>query len=257
MSARTAVVAANWKMYKSGSQPLEFMENFIKAGPWGGSPRVIICPPFIGIDSVVAGAAGSAVAVGGQDCYWEPEGAFTGQVSARMLKGAGCTHVIIGHSERRRLFHETDETVNRKLKASVGEGLVPILCVGETLADRDAGRTEQVIWAQLTHGLEGIPPETTKSFLLAYEPVWAIGTGRTATPDQAQEVHAFIRAFLAKQGPGVDATVPILYGGSVKPDNVEALMKGPDVDGALVGGASLDPAAFAALTLGVRRARPA
>jgi len=254
---RPAVVAANWKMYKTGAQASAFFDTLLAAGPWTGPTRLVVCPPFTAIETCVAKAKGSPVGIGGQDCYWEPEGAFTGQVAAGMLKAAGCGYVIIGHSERRRLFQESDETVNKKLNAAVKEGLTPILCVGETLSDRDAGRTEQVVWSQLTYGLDKIPADVLKGFIVAYEPVWAIGTGRTATPEQAQEVHGFIRAFLAKQGAGVDAVVPVLYGGSVKPENIEALMKGPDVDGALIGGAALDPAGFAAIARGAARARPA
>jgi triosephosphate isomerase len=171
-----------------------------------------------------------------------------------MLKDAGCAYVIVGHSERRKLYGESDEVVNRKVKAVLAAGLTPIFCVGEQLADRDANKTEQVIWGQLTRGLDGLTPEQLEAIVIAYEPVWAIGTGRNATPEQAQAVHAFIRGYLKGVRAGIDAVVPVLYGGSVKPDNIGALLKGPDVDGALVGGASLDPASFASLISGAAAA---
>ncbi len=242
-------------MVKTVAQARAFGEAFRKDAAGLGAVDVVICPPFTAIHAVRETVGGAGVAIGGQDLYWEAEGAFTGQIAPGMLVEAGCSHVIVGHSERRKLFGETDETVNKKLVAALGAGLTPILCVGETLGDRDAGRTEQVIWAQLTRGLEGHAPEAIMKMVVAYEPVWAIGTGRTATPAQAQEVHAFIRAFLAKRGDGVDAVVRVLYGGSVKPDNTAALMAGPDVDGALVGGAALDPASFAAIARAAAQAR--
>lgn len=249
MARRPPFIVANWKMYKSRAQAREFAEA-LRGGLAGldGRVRLGICPPFTAVESLRSALGSLDVAVGAQNLHWETEGAFTGEVSAAMIAEAGCTHVIVGHSERRRLFGDTDETVNKKLNACVRAGLIPILCVGETLAEREAGRTEQVIWTQLTYGMEGLPAEAARGFVVAYEPVWAIGTGKVATPEQAQEVHAFIRGFLRKfGGGGIDADVPVLYGGSVKPDNVAALLKGPDVDGGLVGGASLDPKGFAAL----------
>jgi triosephosphate isomerase len=250
---RRPFVAANWKMFKTRAQAAAFGEAFRKE-PGIGAGRAVICPPFTALETLGRLLEGTGVALGAQDLYSEVEGAFTGEVSAGMLKEAGCTHVIIGHSERRKLFGDTDEAVNRKVKAALAAGLTPIFCVGEQLADRDAGKTEQVVWGQLTRGLDGLTPEQLAALVVAYEPVWAIGTGRNATPEQAQAVHAFIRGYLKGVQPGVDAVVPVLYGGSVKPDNIAALMKGPDVDGALVGGASLDPKSFAALINGAAAA---
>ncbi len=255
MAGRSAIVAANWKMYKTRVQAAEFIAAFRKQVLTSGRVMIVICPPFTALETVRKALEGSNVKIGAQDCYSEKDGAFTGEVSAGQLKEVGCTYVIVGHSERRRLFEDTDELINRKLQACLRERLVPIFCVGESLPDREAKRTEQVIWAQLTHGLVDITPEQLKSFVIAYEPVWAIGTGRNATPEQAQEVHAFIRSFLRNVEAGIDEIVPILYGGSVKPDNIEPLMLGSDVDGALVGGASLEPSDFVAIVQGVAETR--
>jgi triosephosphate isomerase len=180
-----------------------------------------------------------------QDCFWEKEGAYTGQVSPLMLKDAGCSHVIIGHSERRQYFGETDETVNRKVRASLDAGLIPIMCIGETLQEREEDRTFPVIERQLRDGMKDLPVNASDGFIIAYEPVWAIGTGKTATPEQAEEVHAFIRGMLEKAySRTVAEGIRILYGGSVKSENIDALMAKPDIDGALVGGASLKADAF-------------
>ncbi|MEK7475861.1 MAG: triose-phosphate isomerase [Candidatus Coatesbacteria bacterium] len=253
--SRQRIAAANWKMYKTRSQAKTFMDAFAKTGPWTGAAKVVVCPPFTSLDVVGAGLGASGVALGAQDCHWETEGAFTGEVATAMLKDAGCTYVIVGHSERRKLFGETDETVNKKLQAAVKAGLIPILCVGETLQERDAGKTESVVRTQVTGGLAGFDAATVKGFVIAYEPVWAIGTGKVATPQQAQEVHAVIRKLLADRGPEVAAAVPVLYGGSVKADNIAALMAGPDLDGGLVGGAALDPVSFAAIAKGIQEAQ--
>ncbi len=250
MAGRRKIAAANWKMYKTQSQAREFAENFRKEDA-SGAAEIIICPPASALAALAAAVKGSRIKVGGQNMHSEKEGAFTGEVSGPMLKEVGCEYCIVGHSERRRLFGETDEIVNGKLKACLREGLVPIFCVGETLPERDAGKTELVVQTQLTRGLEGIDGDAVKKFVIAYEPVWAIGTGRNATPEQAQEVHAFIHAFLEKQDGGAKTPVPVLYGGSVKPDNIGTLIKGPDIDGALVGGASLEPKSFAAIVKGV------
>jgi len=253
--ARMRIAAANWKMYKNRAQAKAFIEAFAKAGPWTGAAKAVICPPFTSLDVVAAGVGSSGVAVGAQDLYWEAEGAFTGEVAPGMIKDAGCTYVIVGHSERRKLFGETDATVNKKLQAAVKAGLIPIMCVGETLEEREAGKTENVVRTQVTAGLAGFDAGVLKGFVVAYEPVWAIGTGKVATPQQAQEVHAVIRKLLAATGAEVAAAVPILYGGSVKPDNIAALMAGPDLDGGLVGGASLDPVSFGAIVKGIAEAK--
>jgi len=251
--SRRPCVAANWKMFKTRAQAAAFIEAYRKE-PGTGTCRTVICTPFTALETAGKLLAGSGVALGAQDVYWEAEGAFTGEVSTGMLKDAGCTYVIIGHSERRKLFGDTDEVVNKKVKAALKEGLIPIFCVGEQLGDRDGGKTEQVIWGQLTRGLDGLTPDELARLVIAYEPVWAIGTGRVATPEQAQAVHAFIRGYLKSIQAGVEAVVPVLYGGSVKPDNIAQLLREPDVDGALVGGASLDPKSFAALVSGAASA---
>ncbi|MEK7767731.1 MAG: triose-phosphate isomerase [bacterium] len=209
-----------------------------------GGAEAVICAPFTAL-AVLGKLLRGRVALGAQDCFWETEGAFTGEVSPRMLVDAGCRYVIVGHSERRRHFGETDETVRRKIGAAVAAGLTVIACVGERLEERDGGRTMAVVEKQVRDGLGGLGARERERLVVAYEPVWAIGTGRTATPEQAQEVHAFIRRLLADLygAPTADGT-RILYGGSVKPDNIKALMAQKDVDGGLVGGASLDPEAF-------------
>jgi triosephosphate isomerase len=206
---------------------------------------VMIAPPFPSLVTAAAALKGSKIALGGQNLHWEPKGAFTGEVSAQMLLSAGCTHVIIGHSERRQFFGETDETVNKKLSAALESGLIPVVCVGETEAEREAGDTFSVLDKQVQKALEGFSFEPPAPFVVAYEPVWAIGTGKTATSAQAQEAHAYIRGRIEKMtGAAVAETVRILYGGSVKPDNAAELMAQSDIDGALVGGASLDPDVF-------------
>jgi triosephosphate isomerase len=253
--ARVPVVAANWKMYKTPVQARDFVTAFKGENCLGLGVDVIICPSPLSVATAGEAIAGAPLGLGGQNMYTENEGAFTGEVSPVQLKAAGCKYVIIGHSERRKIFGETDALLNRKLKACVREGLTPIFCVGETLEERDGGKTQAVVGDQLAKGLDGIPAETVAKFIIAYEPVWAIGTGRNATPEQAQEVHAFIRGFLKKLGAGADGSVPVLYGGSVKPDNTPVLMKCPDVDGALVGGASLDPKSFAAIVRGTAEAK--
>jgi len=245
MSARKPLLAGNWKMHGLRAEA-EALARGIVAGCSKLTDReVLLAPPYTALTRVGAIVAGSPVHLGAQNLYWEPKGAFTGEVSAAMLRDAGCSHVIVGHSERRQLFGECDGTVANKIKAAQSAGLTPIICVGETLADRQAGTTLEVIHRQLHDGLLG--PETTAiaSLVVAYEPVWAIGTGEVATPDLAQAVHEFIRETLSAMF-GADAAQAcrILYGGSVKPDNVDELMKEPDIDGALVGGASLDVESF-------------
>jgi len=243
---RKKLIAANWKMYKNPDQSRDFFRDFLPLVSGHDRDEITVCPPFIDLPAAVEAAKGSNVAIGGQDVYWEKEGAFTGEISTSMLLAVGCTHVIIGHSERRQYFGETNETVNRRLHACLGGGLVPIVCVGETLAERDADATAAVIDRQIETAFAGVASDRLAGCVIAYEPVWAIGTGRTATPGQAQEVHHAIRRQLVGLGSATTADrVRILYGGSVKPDNVDALMAEPDIDGALVGGASLDAEGFA------------
>lgn len=232
-------MAGNWKMYKTPAQTAEFFDAFLPAV--AKSPHeIVICPPFVNIAAAVTATQGSNVEIGGQNLYWKDEGAFTGEISGPMLKAAGAKWVIIGHSERRQFFGETDATVLERTKAALAAGLKPIVCVGERLEEREAGKTEEVLRTQFTGGIAPLSKEQFAQIVIAYEPVWAIGTGKTATPEIAQDAHAFLRKLLP-----VD--VRILYGGSVKPDNVTGLMAQPDIDGALVGGASLEPKSFAAI----------
>ncbi len=242
---RTPIIAGNWKMHGTRSEA-EALGRAL-AGRVGRTPgrEVVIAPPFTALAVVAQAVAGTDIRLAGQNAHWEPKGAFTGEISVAMLREAGCSHVIIGHSERRQHFGETNETVNKRVKAALDGGLTPIMCVGETLEEREADATLAIINRQIASGLSGRTPEETARCVIAYEPVWAIGTGRTATPAQAQEVHAAIRRHLAAAaGDEVAAAIRILYGGSVKPDNIDALMAQPDIDGALVGGASLDAAQF-------------
>jgi triosephosphate isomerase len=241
---RRKLIAGNWKMYKTVAEATALVEE-IKKGVAGAPGDALVAPPFTSIAAVVASAKGSPVAVAAQNMHFEKEGAFTGEVSAPMLVDAGVTHVILGHSERRQYFAETDDGVAKKTKAALAAGLLPISCVGETLAEREAGRTMEVVGRQMDAILAAVTADDAKKVVIAYEPVWAIGTGKVATPEQAQEVHAFIRSRIAaKHGQPVADVLRILYGGSVKPDNVKGLMALPDVDGALVGGASLKADSF-------------
>jgi triosephosphate isomerase len=245
--ARTKLIAANWKMYKTPQQAEEFMRAFLPMLEAQSKAEIVICPPFPALHAV-AGAAGTRVGVGGQNLHWEKEGAFTGEVSAQMLVAAKCTHVIIGHSERRQYFGETDDTVNRRLKAAIAAKLKPIVCIGEVLQEREAGLTEDVLRRQCVGAFRGISAEEAMSIAIAYEPVWAIGTGKTATPQIAADAHRVIRAEASKAfGEFAAHSTRILYGGSVKPDNAKSLMSEEEIDGALVGGASLDPKSFAAI----------
>ena len=245
---RKKLMAANWKMYKTPQQAQEFLRAFLPLVEGHTRDEIAICPPYVCLPAVVEALAGQSIAVGAQNLHWEKEGAYTGEVSAGMLVAVGCSHVIIGHSERRQYFGETDETVNRKLKAALAAGLTPIVCVGEVLQEREAGLTDEVICRQCLRGLSGISGEEARRLVIAYEPVWAIGTGKTATPQIAAEAHAVIRAETATAlGEHVAENMRILYGGSVKPENAKALMSQAEIDGALVGGASLDPKSFAAI----------
>ena len=242
---RLPFIAANWKMFKTVHEAVVFVKEFRSMVKDLDDVEIVVAPPFTAIHAVAEAARNSNVGVAAQDVYWEREGAFTGEVSAPMLKEAGAEYVIIGHSERRRLFHETDETVNRKLVAALGTRLAPIVCIGETLEERESNQTLSVLDRQIRKGLDGLTGEQVASLVLAYEPVWAIGTGRNATPEQAAEAHGHIRSRL-RQWFGGDAAEQchVIYGGSVKPDNIHELVVNADVDGALVGGASLDVRGF-------------
>jgi triosephosphate isomerase (TIM) len=239
------MIAGNWKMFKTLGEALSFAGDLKGRVADAGGTEILLCPASLYIAPLAGVLTGSAIQVGAQNVFWEDSGAFTGEESAPMLRSAGATHTLIGHSERRQLFHETDETVNKRLNAALKGGLVPIVCVGETLEEREAGNTTVVVDRQVRQGLAGLGSTVAASIVVAYEPVWAIGTGKTATPELAQEVHAFIRKTLTQLfGDDAAGKIRILYGGSVKPDNVDALMAQQDIDGALVGGASLDAASF-------------
>lgn len=245
---RRPVMAGNWKMHKTQEETRDFFDAFEKLIAGATHCDIVICAPFTALAAAKAASRGTAVYVGAQDVYWEKQGAFTGEVSPGMLVEAGCTHVIIGHSERRQFFGETDETVSRKVKAALEAGLTPIVCVGELLAEREAGRTEAVLEQQFNGGLGGLTGAQFSRIILAYEPVWAIGTGRTATPEVAAEAHRFLRGLAARRfSPEAAAELRILYGGSVKPDNIKGLMAQVEIDGALVGGASLDAQSLASI----------
>jgi triosephosphate isomerase len=242
---RTPFVAANWKMHKTILEAVAFVKEFRRTVRDIPDVEIVVAPPFTALHTAAEAARGSAIGIAAQDLHWEREGAFTGEVSAAMLKEAGAEYVIIGHSERRRLFHETDETVNRKLAAALGAQLTPIVCIGETLEERDRGVTLVVLDRQIKQGLDSLTGDQVGSLVIAYEPVWAIGTGRNATAQQAGEAHAHIRNRIRQWFGGAAADhVHIIYGGSVKPDNTHELMVLPDVDGALVGGASLEVRSF-------------
>jgi triosephosphate isomerase len=245
---RKKLIAANWKMHKTPEQAKQFVAAFLPLAWEHHRDEIVLCPPYVSIPATVEAVAGSGIGVGGQDMYWEKEGAFTGAISAHMLLAAGCSHVIIGHSERRQYFGETDDTVNRKLRAALAAGLKPIVCVGEVLEEREAGVTGDVLRRQCSIAFREISAEEAHPVIVAYEPVWAIGTGKTATPELAGEAHRVVRAQAAEAfGEAVAGRMRILYGGSVKPNNAKLLMSHPDIDGALVGGASLEPQSFVAI----------
>jgi triosephosphate isomerase len=246
MHARKPLIAANWKMYKTPAESIAFTKTFIPLAGRHPHVEVVLCPSPTSLAAVVEAAANNPIRVAAQDMHWLDQGAYTGETSPLMLKALGVTHVLIGHSERRQYFNETDTTVNLKLKSALAHGLIPIVCVGEHLAQREANQTAEVLELQTAVALEGIDPAIATPLIVAYEPVWAIGTGRTATPEIAEEAHKIIRAQIAKSlSPELAASTRILYGGSVKPDNAASLCCLEDIDGALVGGASLDPASFA------------
>jgi triosephosphate isomerase len=245
---RIPVIAGNWKLFKTIAESVALVNELKPLVANNQGVEIIVAPVFTSLSRVFDAIEGSNIRLAAQDCYWEEEGAFTGEVAPKLLKDAGCSHVIIGHSERRQYFGETDLTVNKKTKAAIAAGLHAIVCVGESLAERELEQTFSVIETQVKNSLSGLSADAFALVSIAYEPVWAIGTGKTASDAQAQEVHVFIRQLIARlfSQPVADA-VRILYGGSVKPDNVKGLMAQPDIDGALVGGASLKAESFAAV----------
>jgi len=245
--SRIPIIAGNWKMHMTVPEAAALVDGLLPGCSGRKDVEVILGPAFTALHAVCAKVTGTGIGVAAQNMYHEPKGAFTGEVSPGMLKDAGCTHVLVGHSERRQYFGETDALLNKKLVAALENGIIPIFCIGETLDERESDRAFEVIGKQMDGGLEGFSAEQAGKIVVAYEPVWAIGTGRTATPEQAQEVHAFIRGRLNERFGGMAATIRILYGGSVKPDNVKDLMSREDIDGALVGGAALKADSFQAL----------
>jgi triosephosphate isomerase len=241
---RKAIMAANWKMHKTAAEAVAFAETFLPLVAEAAEVEIVLAPPFTALDRLGRALDGSAVALASQNVNAEEKGAFTGEVAPGMLVELGCSYGIVGHSERRSLYGESDATVASKAQALLSAGIRPILCVGETLEERESGRTLEVIGGSLAASLAGLPEERANELVIAYEPVWAIGTGKTATPEMAQEVHAFIRNQLAERFGESAERIRIQYGGSVKPDNVVEIMAQPDIDGALVGGAGLDPEGF-------------
>ncbi len=241
-------MAGNWKMYKTPAETTAFFEKFRPLAGESAHCEIVICPPFTNIAAAAAAVQGSAIRIGGQNIAWAKEGAFTGEISGAMLVAAGASHAIIGHSERRQYFGETDETVLKRTVAALEAGLTPIVCVGERLEERESGATEAVLVGQFTKGIAGLTEQQFAKIAIAYEPVWAIGTGKTATPEIAADAHRVIREQVrAKFGKDAADAVRILYGGSVKPDNVKSLMAQPEIDGSLVGGASLEAGSFAGI----------
>lgn len=242
---RRPLIAGNWKMFKTGPEAVDTAEHLVRACADVQDVDIMIAPSFVCLPLVAASVAGTLLHIGAQNMHHEKQGAFTGEVSADMLTAAGVEYVIIGHSERRQYFSETDETVNRKIKAAIAGGLKPILCIGETQAQREAENTFLTLDKQVSDGLKGVDPKHLQDLVIAYEPVWAIGTGHTAGPDQVEQVHRYLRNLLeTKISPDIALATRIIYGGSVKPDNIGELMRIEDVDGALVGGASLDARTF-------------
>jgi triosephosphate isomerase len=248
MNERRPLISGNWKMFKTGPEAVAFIDTLKSAVADVSDVDIMIAPPFTALSLAADAVAGTSIGLGAQNLHWEPEGAYTGEISAQMLNAAGCRYVIIGHSERRQYFGETDQAINRKIDAAAKANLIPVFCIGETESQRDAGETFSVLDKQVENGLEGLFSENLKTLVVAYEPVWAIGTGKTATKEQAQEAHAHIRKWFAERyGTEFAKGLRILYGGSVKPSNVKDLMAMEDIDGALVGGASLDPDSFSRL----------
>ncbi|MFH1406594.1 MAG: triose-phosphate isomerase [Candidatus Omnitrophota bacterium] len=251
---RIPIIAGNWKMNKTPNEASEFASALLRELSNEEGVEIALCPAYPALLAVNSVIAGSRIKLGAQDVHWEHSGAYTGEVSVSMLKDSGCSYVIIGHSERRQYFGETNESVNKKLKAALKGGLFPIMCVGETPAQRKDNKTFDVVKDHIDAGLAGIREQDMEKIVIAYEPVWAIGTGVNATPDEAQEVHRYIRELLTKSyGDKIAQSIRIQYGGSVKPDNVKGLMSQPDIDGALVGGASLDVKSFAEIVRGAKK----
>lgn len=244
---RKPMIAGNWKMNMTAKDAKQLVADILKntSDVKRGEVDILVAPPYTALSSVSEILTSSSIFLAGQNMYWEEKGAFTGEISPVMLKDVGCSHVIIGHSERRQYFGESNDTVNKKLISAFSHGLIPILCVGESLEEREAGQTTSIIEEELERGLNGLTSKQLKSMIIAYEPIWAIGTGRTASPEQAEEVHSFIRGWIKSRGGGeTSEAVQILYGGSVKPENIEGLMAMKNIDGGLVGGASLKADSF-------------
>ncbi len=251
---RVPITAGNWKMYKTVGEASAFAEALLNDSASLAEVELIVCPPFTSLPALSKIFEGTPVVLGAQNMHWETEGAYTGEISARMLKEVGCGYVILGHSERRHIFRETSEEVGKKVETAFGNDLIPILCVGETIEEREQGNTESVVHEQLAKGIEGVDSNNAVKLVIAYEPVWAIGTGKAATPNDASDVIAFIRNLYADRfGKPVSESVRILYGGSVKTNNVYEFVKDESIDGTLVGGASLDPASFLQIAGETRR----
>ena len=245
MDLRRPLIAGNWKMFKTGPEAVETTDRLVKLLSTTIDVDVMIAPPFTALALVSDMLKKTPISLGAQNLFWQAEGAYTGEISASMLVSAGCRYVIVGHSERRQYFGETDETVNKKIKAAVKNDLIPVMCIGESETERESKETFSVLDRQVQKGLKGFSADEMETLVIAYEPIWAIGTGKTATADQAQEIHLFLRAMLGKKfGNKLAKSLRILYGGSVKPDNITNLMTMPDIDGALIGGASLEPETF-------------
>ena len=245
---RRSIYAANWKMHKIRSETRDFFKDFIRSVGNRDDVDIVIAPPFTSLEEAVNACRDTTIEIAAQNMHFEPKGAFTGEISASMILDLGCTAVILGHSERRHVFGEGDDFINKKIVAALEVSLQPIFCVGEKIEQRESGQTEEVLDTQIRAGLRGISQERMKNLVIAYEPVWAIGTGLTASPQQAQEAHVYIRKLLEElYGSQVAGTIRILYGGSVKPSNIADLMAEEDLDGVLVGGASLDPESFAGI----------
>ena len=248
---RTPVIAGNWKMNKTVSEALELVQGLHYGLRWPGEVEVVVAPPLTALHTVATFLKDSYIGVAAQDIFWEDTGAFTGETSGLFIKDAGADYAIIGHSERRQFFSETDETVNKKVHAAFKHQITPIVCVGETLKQRESGQVSEIIEQQITAGLANLTEQEVEELIVAYEPVWAIGTGKTATPDQAEEVHKMIRDIISREyGTDAGTAVRIVYGGSVKPDNCKKLFSQENIDGALVGGASLKPSDFIEIITG-------
>jgi triosephosphate isomerase len=245
---RTPIMAGNWKMHKTTAETCAFFQKFNPLVASSAHCEIVICPPFVNLQCAVDATRGTRIETGGQNMHWEKEGAFTGEISGAMLKAMGSKWVLIAHSERRQYFGETNENARKKILAALDSGLTPVYCVGESLDERESGRTHQVLGAQFSGGVTGLTADRFLKIVIAYEPCWAIGTGKVATPEIAAGAHRFIRDQVRQQfGADAASSCRILYGGSVKPDNIRGLMAQPDIDGALVGGASLDPDSFASI----------